>query len=162
MIEFHPFKPIIFDDSILLILGTFPSFDSLKNNFYYGHRQNQFWKLLSFVFKEDEPKTIDEKLSFLKKYKVALWDMVDSCQRENSLDSSLKKIKINDIEHILKKYPNIKAIYFTGRKAQDLFEKHFSYLDIKRYYLPSPSPAYRKINFEEKLKLWKRLINLTL
>lgn len=162
MIEFHPFKPIIFDDSILLVLGTFPSFDSLKNNFYYGHRQNQFWKLLSFVFKEDEPKTIDEKLSFLKKYKVALWDMVDSCQRENSLDSSLKKIKINDIEHILKKYPNIKAIYFTGRKAQDLFEKHFSYLDIKRYYLPSPSPAYRKINFEEKLKLWKRLINLTL
>lgn len=156
--EFHPFEPIIFKDSTILILGTFPSFDSFKNNFYYGHKHNQFWKLLSDIYKENPPQTIEEKIDFLKRHKIALWDMVKSCHRKTSLDSSLKSIEINDIEALLKEYPNIKRLYFTGRKSQALFEKNFSHLKIERFYLPSPSPAYRKLSYEEKLKIWKNLI----
>ena len=158
MREFHPFDPIVFEDSKILILGTFPSFDSFKNGFYYGYKQNQFWKLLANVFDENEPKRVDEKISFLKKYKIALWDMVKGCVRKNSLDSSLKSIEINDIENLIKRYPNIKRLCFTGRKAQMLFERNFSHLKIKRFYLPSPSPAYRKMSFDEKLKIYKSLI----
>ncbi|WP_281950658.1 DNA-deoxyinosine glycosylase [Nitrosophilus kaiyonis] len=151
----HPFKPIIDKNSKILILGSFPSQDSFKNSFYYGHKFNQFWKLISAIFEENEPKTVEEKISFLKNHHIALWDMAKECRRVNSSDSNLKEIKVNDIESLVKEYPNIKAIFFTGRLAQKLYEKHFSHLNIPTYYLPSPSPAYRKMSFEEKLKKWE-------
>ena len=154
----HPFEPIIDNNSQMLILGSFPSKKSFENSFYYSHPQNQFWRLLSEIFGEKEPKSIEEKLVFLKKHKIALWDMVKKCKRDNSLDSSLKEIEVNDIGSLLIKYPNIKKIYFTGRKTQKLFEKNFSYLKIKTYYLPSPSPAYKKLTFHQKLNIWKKLI----
>ncbi|WP_187648210.1 DNA-deoxyinosine glycosylase [Nitrosophilus labii] len=160
MIEYHPFEPIVFEDSKILVLGSFPSFDSFKNSFYYGHKHNQFWRLLADIFNDIVPNNIEEKIIFLKKHKIALWDMVKSCKRESSLDSTLKHIEINDIETFLKENPSIEKIYFTGRKSQELFEKNFSHLNIKRYYLPSPSPAYRKLRYEEKLKIWRKLIKL--
>jgi len=156
----HPFEPIIDKNSKILILGSFPSIDSFKNSFYYGHKQNQFWKLLADIFEENIPKTIEEKIDFLKKHKIALWDIVKSCNRKGSLDNCLKNIEVNDIEKLLKKYPNIKAVFFTGRKAQQLYKKHFSHLNISTLYLPSPSPAYKKLSYEEKLKEWIKLIEL--
>jgi len=153
----HPFEPVVFKDSKVLILGTFPSIKSFEDNFYYSHPKNQFWKLLSALFEESFPTTISQKKQFLKKHKIALWDMVKSCSRENSLDSSLKNITPNDIETLLKNYPNIQAIFFTGRKAQEIFKTHFSHLDIPSFYLPSPSPAMRSKSFQEKLKEWSKL-----
>jgi hypoxanthine-DNA glycosylase len=155
--SFHPFDPIIDESSRILILGTFPSVKSFENAFYYGHPQNQFWKLLSTIFQQSEPKTNEEKIAFLKRYKIALWDMVKSCQREGSLDSALKNVEVNDIEDLLKRYSNIEAIFFTGRKAQQLYERHFSHLQFPTYYLPSPSPANRSKSFEEKLREWSIL-----
>ena len=155
--SFHPFDPIIDKDSRILILGTFPSIKSFENAFYYGHPQNQFWKLLSTLFDEEEPKSIEAKIAFLKKYKIALWDMIKMCQREGSLDSNLKNIEVNDIETLLKRYPNIQAIFFTGRKAQELYKRHFSHLQIPTYYLPSPSPAFRAMSFEKKLQEWEKI-----
>ena len=158
MKETHPFEPIIDKSSKILILGSFPSFESFKKSFYYGHKQNQFWKLLSSVFDDKEPKTKEEKIKFLKKHEIALWDMVKSCKRVNSLDSSLKEIEVNDIKKLLEEFPNIEAIFFTSRTSQKLFEKNFKDLKIPRFYLPSPSPAYKKMTFEEKLHIWKNLI----
>ena len=72
----HPFKPVVFEDSKILILGTFPSIKSFENNFYYSHPKNQFWDILANIFNEKKPKTIKEKIAFLKKYKIALWDSI--------------------------------------------------------------------------------------
>ena len=157
-LEYHPFEPIIFDDSRILILGTFPSFKSIENSFYYGHPQNQFWKLLSAVFGEEEPRNIDEKIALFKRHKIALWDMVRGCMRQNSLDSSLKNIEVNDIEGLLKRHPSIELVCFTSKTAQKLYQRHFAHLPIKTAYLPSPSPAYRAIGFDEKLKRWKEVL----
>lgn len=77
--------------------------------------------------------------------------MIESCQRDNSLDSSLEDEVVNDIPALLLAYPNIEKIAFTGKKAQALFETHFSYLEIERVSLPSPSPAYAAMTFEEKV-----------
>ena len=159
MREFHPFDPIVFENSKILILGTFPSFKSIEDNFYYSHKQNQFWRLLASIYNEKIPTNIDDKIYFLKKYEIALWDMVKSCKRENSLDNSLKEIEVNNIELFLKNYPNIEHISFTGKRSQKLFEKNFSYLKIRTDYLPSPSPAYKKLSFKQKLKIWQDLIN---
>ena len=97
---FHPFEPIVFKDTEILILGTFPSIDSCKKSFYYSHPRNQFWKILSKI--TNYPiNTKEQKIALLKLKRWGVWDMVASCSRENSLDSSLKSVKVNDIPKFL-------------------------------------------------------------
>ena len=150
---FHPFEPIINETSKVLILGTFPSLDSFSNNFYYGHKKNQFWKIMETVF-EVKLDSIEDKKEFLQKNNIALWDVIKSCTRKNSSDANLKNIELNDISLLLKKYPNIKMIGFTGQRAYKLFQKGFSF-DLKLVALPSPSPAYAKMRVEEKIEVYK-------
>ncbi|MEA1954535.1 MAG: DNA-deoxyinosine glycosylase [Campylobacterota bacterium] len=150
----HPFKPIVFKDTEVLILGSFPSIKSFEKNFYYAHPSNQFWKILEAVT-HYPTNNRDQKIWLLKECKLGLWDMLRSCQRENSLDSSLEDEVVNDIEALLEKYPNIRKVVFTGKKSEALFKMHFSHLTIETVYLPSPSAAYAKMRFEEKVKHYK-------
>jgi len=150
----HPFKPIVFRDTEILILGSFPSIQSFEQHFYYGHPRNQFWKIME-VLTGYPTHNRDQKIWLLKEAKVGLWDMIASCQRDNSLDSSLKEEKPNDIEALLKKYPKIKKICFTGKKAEALFKQYFSHLSVETCYLPSPSPAHAAMNFEEKVVAYR-------
>ena len=150
----HPFKPIVFKDSEILILGSFPSIKSFENNFYYAHPRNQFWKILEGVTTYPVNNR-DQKLWLLKECRFALWDMIKTCSRDNSLDSSLENEDVNDIAAFLEENSNIKKLAFTGKKAQALFETHFSHLETERVYLPSPSAAYAKMNIEEKIKIYK-------
>ena len=150
----HPFKPIIFKSSKTLILGSFPSIKSFENSFYYSHPKNQFWKILSEI--STYPiNNKDQKIWLIKELKLALWDIVASCSRENSSDSNLKDIKVNDIKTLLKEYPNIDSIAFTSRLAEKYFNKEFKDIDIKTFYLPSPSPAYAAMSFKNKCKIYK-------
>ena len=155
----HPFEPIIFNDSNILILGTFPSIKSFEHSFYYSHPKNQFWDILSKIFNEKKPLTTNEKIEFLKKHKIALWDVICECiRKENkSTDDNLEIIKLCDIKTILKNYPNIKKIATTSRLAQKLLKK---YSDINSIYLPSPSPLNARVNFKQKVKIWKELLEL--
>ena len=155
----HPFHPIIFKDSKILILGSFPSIDSFSKSFYYSHPRNQFWKILSSITNYPVNNK-DQKIWLLKEHKLALWDIIKSCKRENSLDKSLREIEVNDIKSLLEKYPSIQTIAFTGRKSEELFNCYFKDIDIKRIYLPSPSPAYAKLSFEEKRKTYKKYLDL--
>jgi len=150
----HPFKPIIFKDTEILILGSFPSIQSFENNFYYAHPRNQFWKILKAVTNYPVNNR-DQKIWLLKESKFGLWDMIKNCSRENSLDSSLEDEEVNDIASFLEENPNIKKLAFTGKKSQALFETHFGYLDIERVYLPSPSAAYAKMSIEDKIKMYQ-------
>jgi len=153
----HPFKPIIFKDTKTLILGSFPSIQSVKNDFYYAHPRNQFWKILSAIT-EYPINNRDQKIWLLKEAKLGLWDMIRSCSRENSLDSSLEDEEVNDIAVLLEQYPSIERIAFTGRKAEALYKLHFLYLDVETLYLPSPSAAYAKMHFEQKVKVYETII----
>ncbi len=155
----HPFDPIVFPDTEVLILGTFPSIDSFEKSFYYAHPRNQFWPILS-ILTGYPINNRDQKIWLLKQSKLGLWDMVAGCHRENSLDSSLKGIEVNDIPALLRKYPSIRKILFTGRKAQELFERNFGDLEIERDYLPSPSPAYAAMSFEEKAKVYAEKLEM--
>jgi hypoxanthine-DNA glycosylase len=150
----HPFEPILFKDTEVLILGSFPSIKSFENNFYYAHPRNQFWKILEAVTSYPVNNR-DQKIWLLKESKFGLWDMIKSCNRDKSLDSSLEDEEVNNIESLLLSYPNIKKIAFTGKKAEALFEVNFSHLDIKRIYLPSPSSAYASMSINEKIKIYK-------
>ena len=157
--ETHPFKPIIFPDSKILILGSFPSLKSFEEGFYYAHPRNQFWRLLAEVFGEDIS-TKEAKISLCKKHKIALFDSAKSLKRDtgNSSDSNLKDIEVNDFEQLLLEYSSIHTILFTGKKAEAIFNKSYKELPVKKALLPSPSPAYAAMSFEKKLQKYRELL----
>ena len=64
----HTFAPVYDADSLVLILGTLPSVKSRENHFYYGHKQNRFWKVMADLCGEPVPETIEEKKKMEKKY----------------------------------------------------------------------------------------------
>lgn len=152
----HSFDAYYNKDSKILILGSIPSIKSRELGFYYMHPQNRFWKVMSKVLQEKYPETIEDKKNLLKKNKIALWDVINSCDIENSSDSSISNVVFNDISSLLKK-TDIKKIYVTGRKALELYQKYIYFTTgLEAIYLPSPSPAnaiLKEIDLIEKYQV---------
>ena len=121
----HSFEPIFDSASQILILGTLPSVKSRETNFYYGHKQNRFWKVLAALFQEPIPETIDEKKHLLLRHHIAIWDVIQSCDIKGSSDSSIKNVKPTELRKILDA-SNIKQIYANGSKAGQLYKKYHS------------------------------------
>ncbi len=151
--EHHPFEPLIFHDARILILGSFPSLASFEEGFYYAHPRNQFWPLLAEVFDADLS-TRQAKIDLCRRERLALWDSAKSLKREtgNSSDSNLKAVEVNDFKTLLLEYPCIELILFTGKKAEQIFNSKYKDIAIKKALLPSSSPAYAAMRFEQKLE----------
>lgn len=151
----HPFEPIYNQNSKVLVLGSFPSPKSRELGIYYGHPQNRFWKVLSLVFEESFPETIEEKRYFILKHHIALWDVIESCEIEGASDSSISNVKVNDIQSLLEK-TKIKAIITTGKKADALYKKYCEKeIGIKSICLPSTSPANCAIKGKELIEAYQ-------
>lgn len=154
----HPIKPIYNNDSKILILGSFPSVKSREEGFFYGNEKNRFWKVISSVFGSDLPNTIDEKTQFLLDNKIALWDVIHSCDINGSSDSTIKNVKANDIAFILNN-SNITKIFTNGKKAYELYEKYImESTKTPAIYLPSTSPANASWSEERLVQYWKGAI----
>lgn len=137
----HPFEPVYDANSRILILGTFPSVKSRQSDFYYGHPQNRFWKVLAILTREEIPVSIEEKRSLLLRHGIALWDVLQSCDIRGSSDSSIRNAEPTDIKRILEA-SDIRAIYANGGKAAQLYRKFQQpQLGIPILPLPSTSPA---------------------
>lgn len=151
---FHPISPVWDENSKVLILGSFPSVKSRENGFFYGHKQNRFWKVLAAVFDRNVPETIEEKKRLLLQNGVALWDVIASCDITGSADSSIKNAKPNDILPIIMK-SKITAVFVNGNTAAKLYEKYlFSETKIKAIVLPSTSPANARFTLEMLTEKW--------
>lgn len=147
----HPLKPIYNKDSIVLILGSFPSVISRKNNFYYSNPKNRFWKILGIIFNEENLTTNEEKIDFLLNNNIALFDVIKSCEIDGSSDSSIKNVIPNDISKLIKN-SKIKYIFTNGNKAHELYQKYiFKSTKIVDIKLPSTSPANCQKGIEKKL-----------
>jgi len=150
------FAPITPDNANILILGTMPGTKSLELNQYYGHKQNNFWKFMFEILKEKFSTDYETRTELLIKNKIALWDVLQFCDREGSLDSAIKNEIANDFETFLETHSNIDTILFNGQKAAAFFKK---YVHLKKQYslitLPSSSPANAGKTFESKLEEWK-------
>ena len=137
----HPFEPIYDSDSRVLILGTIPSPKSREQNFYYGHPQNRFWRILTDIFEEGPLQTIPEKKCFLHRHHIALWDVFASCEIRGANDSSIRGAAPNDLGCIFKHCP-IQAVFTNGTKASAAYRKFFlSLYSVPWHPLPSTSPA---------------------
>ena len=150
----HPFDPIWDENSRILILGSFPSVRSRADNFYYGHPQNRFWKVLAGLYAEPIPQTIGEKKAFLLRHGIALWDVISSCEIENSSDVSIRNAEVNDLSTIFS-VADIRAVYTNGKAADKLYRK---YHEREAVCLPSTSPANAAWSLEKLLAAWSVIL----
>lgn len=156
----HNIPPVYDGNSEILILGSFPSVKSRQSQFFYGHPQNRFWRVLAAVFAWGEvPKTNDEKRGKLLESRVALWDVIGSCEITGSSDASIKNVVPNDVGIILDA-AKIRAIYCNGNKAFWLYEKYiYPVIKIPAVRLPSTSPANAGKPLDALIDEWK-IINI--
>ena len=149
---YHTFDAFYNEDSEMLILGSFPSVKSRELGFYYMHPKNRFWHILCLVYKEETGVTIKEKQEFLRKHKIALWDVIKSCEISASADSSIQNVQVNDVESIIKN-SKIRYIFTTGKKAYELYNKYLmDKIKIEALCLYSPSPANCAISLEKMVE----------
>ena len=151
----HIFEPIYDGTSRVLILGTFPSVKSREQNFYYGHKQNRFWRVLAAVCKCGVPATVEEKKEMLLREHIAVWDVIASCDITGSSDASIRNVQPNDIGRILARVPDIRT-FANGAKAHELYRKYMEEAAGRRAIrLPSTSPANAACGFESLCEAWQ-------
>jgi len=151
------FPPIISEGSKILILGSVPGVKSLEMQQYYAHPQNQFWKIIFELFEEDFTADYQKRTEIIRKNYIALWDVIDSCEREGSLDTKIRNEEHNDILKILRDHPNIKAVFCNGQKSFKNLKKILGKeSEIPIFVLPSTSPLHT-VSFDKKLAEWEIL-----
>ena len=156
----HTFDPVFNAESKILILGSFPSVKSRENNFFYGHPQNRFWKVMANVLNWKMPTTIEEKRKMLLENHVAVWDVIASCSIVGSSDTSIKDVVVNDFSKILEN-SKVERIYVNGGKAYELYHKYAEKVTgIQAVKLPSTSPANAARSLEKLTKTWKEIIEI--
>lgn len=154
----HEFPPVYDENSEILILGSFPSVKSREMQFFYGHPQNRFWKVLAQVLNETVPQTIPEKKEMLLRHYIALWDVIASCDIAGSSDSSIRNVVPNDLAYIIGR-SRITRIYANGAKSKQLYDKYLAkQLGIEAVQLPSTSPANAAYSVERLLEYWQKII----
>lgn len=150
----HNIEPVFDENSRVLILGSFPSVRSREAAFFYGHPQNRFWRVTAAVFGCETPVTVAEKKAFLLNNKIALWDVISSCDIEGSSDTSIRNAKPNDISLILNK-ADIRKIFVNGKTAEKYYNKYILPLTgINVFCLPSTSPANAAFTPEKLIEKW--------
>ena len=147
----HPFPPVYDSSSRVLILGSFPSVVSREKNFYYMHKTNRFWTVLSAVFGEE----IRDKKDFCLSRHIALWDVIESCSLEGSKDESIRNVTPNPIPELIGK-TEIRAVFTTGRKAGSLYRKYIK-TDLPHYELPSTSAANAAMRTEDLIRYYRKI-----
>ena len=156
----HEFPPVYDENSRILILGSFPSVKSREVQFYYGHPQNRFWKILAALFEAPFPGSVDERRAFLKEHRIALWDVIEQCDIIGSSDSSIKNVIPTNLNVILDTAP-IEHIYCNGAASYKLFNKYQAKSTGRTAArLPSTSPANAAQSLEQLTEQWKVILQV--
>ena len=156
--KIYSFPHISSSHSKVLILGTMPGEMSLKLNQYYGHGGNTFWKIIFGVFNEPFSSDYEKRKAILIKNNIALWDVLQACEREGSSDNAILDEEPNDFSSFFKNHPNIKLIVFNGKNAEAYFNSLSNHKPLVKYkVMPSTSPANTWKTFEEKIEEWKKI-----
>lgn len=160
----HSFEPVANADARILILGSMPGAASLAAGRYYAHPRNAFWPIMTALLNLDASADYDQRLEALQRARIALWDVLRSCRRSGSLDSSIERETqvANDFEAFFAGHRRIDRILFNGAKAEDAFRRHVlsagigATLRLER--LPSTSPANASWSFARKLDAWRAAV----
>lgn len=160
------FEPVADQNAKILILGTMPGITSLRLNQYYAAPRNQFWKILDNINEGYLEAKYQNRIQKLKIDKIALWDVLNSAERDGSLDANIdgNTIIVNEFQPFFDDHKNIHTVFFNGMKAFDLFQKHVipqlssdTIQRLKFISLPSTSSANTHQTLAEKVKEWKAI-----
>lgn len=157
------FPPVANANATTLILGSMPGKESLRQNQYYAHPQNAFWKIMGELVGASPQLSYAQRLALLKSSDIALWDVLASCEREGSLDANIKAEAANDFAAFFALHPHITKVCFNGSKAEQSFRKFV--LDkqalppLEFVRLPSTSPAHAGMSFAKKLQAWQSILD---
>lgn len=158
------FPPLARTDARILILGSMPGVASLRAGQYYAHPQNQFWKILGQRLGFDPAAPYETRTKALLDARIALWDVLASCQRPGSLDARIHVASAiaNDLAGFLAKHPAIERICFNGSTAENLFRRlvqpRLTSPGIPTLRLPSTSPAHAAMTPARKLAIWAAVL----
>ncbi len=167
MARIHSFEPIEDSNAKVLILGSMPGSASLAAGQYYAHGQNAFWRIISHLLQFDLASPYEVRIQALKSARIALWDVLQSCMREGSLDAMIERDTqiANDFKTFLQTHKKITHIFFNGTKAEHYFMRHvlrdIDSGSINFLRLPSTSPAHAAMSFEHKLSAWQIILEHT-
>lgn len=155
----HGFGPFYDENSTVLILGSFPSVKSREQQFYYGHPQNRFWKVMSAICQAPVPRTIEEKKIFLRQNHIALYDVIESCTIQGSSDSSIRNVTVTDLAPILEGSRIENRIFTNGAKAYQLYMRYiYPQNGVEAIKLPSTSPANAAWSLERLTDTWREAV----
>jgi hypoxanthine-DNA glycosylase len=160
------FRPIAARNAKILVLGSMPGRASLAAGQYYAHRQNAFWRIVGRLLGIDPASPYPARVRALRASRIALWDVLHSCVRPGSLDSSIEQETANDFKAFFRRHPGIAQVFFNGAKAEASFRRHVlpaierTLRDrvISCYRLPSTSPAHASIPYARKLRAWRAIL----
>ena len=150
--------PLVSANTRILVLGSFPGAASLAAQQYYGHPQNQFWRILQAFYASDAhpicARSYENRSKWMLSHGVGLWDVYASCERQGSLDSQIRNPEVNDFAALRQRCPQLQAVAHNGamsfRHAAQLQN-----LGLPTVRLPSTSPAHASWSFERKLAAWR-------
>jgi len=146
--------PISGTEPRILILGSFPGILSLERQEYYGNPKNRFWAVMEELFAIPGSLPYRERTALLTRRGIALWDVVSSCERVGSADNRIKNPVPNDITGFIRQHPTIQLIALNGGTAGRLYRRLADGPYLPSVVLPSTSPAYAAMPFEEKVRVW--------
>jgi TDG/mug DNA glycosylase family protein len=159
------FPPIVEEGCRVLILGSMPSAESLRQQQYYAHPRNAFWPIMEKLFSIPRESEYVTRTRLLGKKGVAVWDVLQSCVRPGSLDSAIEAGSeiLNDFSSLHARYPGIRTVFFNGGAAQKIYRRYVpgrqTLPELEYHLLPSTSPAYAAMSFEKKLQRWQSIID---
>lgn len=154
----HNIPPLYDSESRVLLLGSIPSPKSREVQFFYGHPQNRFWRVLAAVLEEPLPQTIDEKLAMCLRHHVALWDTIARCEIAGASDTSIRNAVPNDIGRILRE-SKVERIFATGGKSAALYRKLIEpQTHVPITQLPSTSPANAAWSLERLIDSYRIIL----
>ncbi len=153
--------PLVSCASRLLILGSFPGVASLAKQQYYGHPQNQFWRILQAIWPSspgaDCASSYQKRSDWLLERGLGVWDVYASCERQGSLDSAIRHPQVNDFAALIQRCPQLTSVAHNGGESFR-HAKHTAALGLAVYKLPSTSPANASWRFERKLAAWREVM----
>lgn len=154
----HPIPPLFDESSQTLILGSFPSVKSREAEFFYGHPQNRFWTVVAKLYGCEKPVTVEEKKKLVLENKLAMWDVIQSCEIQGSADSTISNVTANDLSIILNN-SKVDRIFVNGKTAEKYYKKYtYPETGIKAVCLPSTSPANAAWSIDRLVEAWKIIL----
>ena len=165
MPQVQSFPPIESPSATVLILGSMPGKESLRAGQYYAHPRNAFWPIMGDLVGAGTSLPYEMRIQKLESAGIALWDVLASCIRHSSMDADIETDSIctNDFASFFLKHPRITRVFFNGAMAEQFFLKHVRHLQGPRQLncqrLPSTSPAYASMRYEQKLNAWKVIMD---